>query len=179
MSPPPESAAGTVFEATRLYLRRIAESDLQELLEVYGDATAMRHVGDGRPLDEAACRRWVDVTARNYRLRGYGMFAVVERRSNEVVGFCGLVHPDGQPEAEVKYALKRRYWGRGYATEAVRATLEYGAAAHGLRRIVATVAPENAASARVLAKCGMHAGELRIDPDGSPERLFTWSPGGE
>jgi RimJ/RimL family protein N-acetyltransferase len=124
---------------------------------VYGDTAAIRWVGDGEPLDEAQCRQWLEVTASNYRKRGYGLFAVVERSSNEVVGFCGLVHPGGQPEPEIKYAFKPRHWNRGYATEAVRSVLRYGAAEHGLERIIATVVPDNTASREGAAEGGAAA----------------------
>jgi hypothetical protein len=46
------------------------------------------------------------------------MFALVERETGAVVGFCGLVHPQQQVEAELKYAFLRSAWGRGLATEA-------------------------------------------------------------
>ena len=53
------------------------------------------------------------VTAENYDHRGYGMFALVERETGAVVGFCGLVHPGGQTEAEIKYAFLRTALGPG------------------------------------------------------------------
>ena len=163
-----------VFESERLLARRLEPGDAAALLAVYGDADAMRWVGDGEPLTAAQCEQWIAVTENNYRLRGYGMFALVERAAGEVVGFCGLVHPGGQAEAEVKYAFTRAHWGKGFATEAVRAMLDYGATSHGLREIIATVAPGNLVSLRVLAKCGMKAGEVRTNDDGTSTLCFFW-----
>ena len=57
--------------------------------------------------------------------------------------------------AWIGYCFNRRYWGRGYATEAARAVVDFGFASLGLHRIFATCAPENTASARVLEKLGM------------------------
>src|SRR5579871_739553 len=112
-----------VFETLRLIARQIQPDDVEAMLAVYGDAEAMRWVGDGQPLDRAQCEQWVTVTHRNYATRGYGMYALVERQSGAVIGFCGLVHPGGQPEAEIKYALRREFWGQGFATEAAAALL--------------------------------------------------------
>jgi len=169
-----------IFQTPRLLARQLEPDDLPALVAVYGDADAMRWVADGEPLDAAECARWLDVTAANYLLRGYGMAALVEKSTGSVIGFCGLVHPDGQPEAEIKYALKRSYWGQGLATEAARAMLAYGAAAHGLQHIIATIAPENMASHRVLEKAGMTAMALRNNDDGSVTLLFGWqAPTGE
>ena len=107
------------------------------------------------------------------------MFALVERETGAVVGFCGLVHFAGRAEPEIKYALLRAVWGRGLATEAARALLGYGAAAHGLQMIIATVDPDNHASQRVLAKAGMQRGALRHDEDGTETQFFHWRPPGE
>ena len=173
----PEPAAGSLwlFDTPRLRVRRIEAGDGGAMLAVYGDADAMRWVGDGRPLVPEQCEEWIGVTLRNYATRGYGMVAIVERTSDEVIGFCGLVHPGGQPDAEIKYALRRDRWGRGYATEAASALLAWGAATFGLREVIATTAPENAASHHVLLKAGMRRGELRHNGDGSRTQLFVWA----
>ena len=173
---PVEPSGEVEFETARIVARRWVATDLKPLLAVYGDAQAMRWVGDGQPLSEAQAIKWLKVTADNYRIRGYGMFAVALRDSGSVIGFCGLVHPGGQAEAEVKYAFSRAYWGLGYATEVVSALLSYGAREHGLREIIATVAPENAASHRVLAKARMARNGIRTNEDASQTTLYAWHP---
>jgi RimJ/RimL family protein N-acetyltransferase len=164
--------AHTVLETERLIIRRINADDCDAMQAVYGDADAMRWVGDGLPLDGEACLRWVEVTLANYARRGYGMFALELETDATVVGFCGIVHPNDQPEAEIKYALRREHWGRGYATEAVRALLGHALSQLGLDRVVATTAPENTASHRVLLKAGMTEAPPRRNPDGSVVRVF-------
>jgi RimJ/RimL family protein N-acetyltransferase len=129
-------------------------------------------------LDRQGCAEWVDVTLRNYAARGYGMSTLVDRAGGDIIGFIGLVHPGGQTTPEIKYALKRAYWGRGYATEAVRAMLDYGARAFGMQRVIATVAPANIASQRVLTKAGMVEAERRANDDGSTTCVFEWSRDG-
>jgi RimJ/RimL family protein N-acetyltransferase len=163
-----------IFSTPRLVARHIGHADLADMLEVYGDEDAMRWVGDGKAITREEAVGWLEVTADNYRRRGYGMSALVWRESGETVGFCGLVHPDGQPEAEIKYALKRGYWGRGIATEAAAAMLDYGRRYHGLGYIIATTDPDNVASHRVLLKAGMTRGPLVIEDDGSGTQVFEW-----
>ena len=165
---------GALFETPRLTVRPLAAADLEEMLVVYGDEDAMRWVGDGDILSREEVLRWLQITANNYRVRGYGMAALIARDSAEVVGFCGLVHPDGQTEAEIKYALKRGYWGRGLATEAARGMLHYGHRQHGLDYIIATTDPDNAASHRVLRKAGMQQGKVVQNADGSRTLYFEW-----
>ena len=163
-----------VFSTERLVVRRWRDSDLSNLLAVYGDAEAMRWVDDGKPITVEECIKWLGVTRTNYEKRGYGMFAVEERAAPKVIGFCGIVHPGDQAEPEVKYAYLRSHWGRGIATETVAGLIQYGAATHGLRYIIATTAPANVASHRVLLKAGMERGALRDNGDGSHTQLFHW-----
>lgn len=164
----------TVFRTERLIVRRWRGADLPALLAVYGDADAMRWVGDGVAITREQCIEWLAVTRRNYAQRGYGMFAVEQKTDFALIGFCGIVHPGGQAEPEIKYAYLRSSWGQGFATEAVVGLIEYGAAVHGLTHIIATTAPANVASHRVLLKAGMDRGELRADDEGSETQLFEW-----
>lgn len=161
-----------IFETERLRVRTMRWGDLSALVEVYGDAGAMRWVGDGRPLLEDDCARWIAVTRENYELRGYGMFTIVHRSTGEPIGFCGIVHPGGQETPEVKYAMRRSAWGGGLATEAVAGLLGHAARAWELRHVIATVAAENAASLRVLAKVGMAQESVRAEPDGTPTLVY-------
>jgi RimJ/RimL family protein N-acetyltransferase len=132
----------------------------------------MRWVGDGKPISRARCEQWLVVTSNNYANRGYGMFTVVERVSNRIVGFCGLVLPGNQADPEIKYAFERGVWGRGFACEIVPALLVHGATVHGLTRIIATVAAENRASQHVLLKAGMVRGHLHTEDDGAQSVVF-------
>ncbi len=166
-----------VFQTERLWVRRWCDADLPSLLAVYGDPEAMRWVGDGRAITLEECVRWLDVTRSNYATRGYGMFALEERASPGAIGFCGIVHPGGQPEPEVKYALARTHWGRGLATEAVSGLIGYGTGTHGMDFIIATTAPENVASHRVLLKAGMQRAALRVNDDGTQTQVFHWRAG--
>ena len=165
-----------IFETPRLQGRHLLLEDVDAMYAVYGNVEVMRWVSDGHPLDREQCAHWVEVTHKNYALRGYGMFALVERQTGEVIGFGGLVHPGGQPDAEIKYALLPSFWGQGFATEAARALLAYGARAFQLQKVIATAYPENTASHRVLVKAGMQATENRQNEDGTVTRVFIWEP---
>ncbi len=165
------------FRTPRLLVRRWRDSDLDALLAVYGDADAMRWVGDGRPITRDECQQWLAVTRANYGKRGYGMFAVEKQVQPGVIGFCGIVHPGGQVEPEVKYAFLRSVWGRGIATETVSGLIAYATRRHRLSFLVASTAPENLASHRVLLKSGMRRGSVRANSDGTRTQWFEWREG--
>lgn len=163
----------------RLDVHALRAEHFAPMLAVYGDADAMRFVGDGSPAEADEIERWLAVTETNVRTRGYGMCALVERATGEVVGFAGLVHPGGQPEPELKYALLRAHWGRGLATEAARGLVAWGRRRFAMDRIIATVDPEHVVSQGVLRKAGFRRVADRIEDDGLPCAVFEWRAGTE
>jgi [ribosomal protein S5]-alanine N-acetyltransferase len=82
-------------------------------------------------------------------------FAITLRQNGELCGGIGLRIEKAHLHAELGYWIGVPYWGKGYATEAARAAVQYGFETLGLRRIFATCVTENPASARVLKKIGM------------------------
>jgi ribosomal-protein-alanine N-acetyltransferase len=80
---------------------------------------------------------------------------VCDGDTEELIGHCGLLYLDEIAETEVVYALGRRYWGRGLATEAAGAALEFGFTRTRLERIIALAVPANIASRRVMEHLGM------------------------
>ncbi|AXE35226.1 GNAT family N-acetyltransferase [Chromobacterium phragmitis] len=169
-----EPQSDILFQTERVLVRRWRDVDVDALLAAYGDAAAMRWVGEGQALAREDCLRWLDVTRRDYAARGYGMFAVVSRGDGATLGFCGLAHPGGKAEPELKYAFLPAHRGRGLASETAAAMIEHAAAEWGLRHIIATVAEENLASQRVLCKAGMARGEAWREEDGSRTLRFHW-----
>lgn len=161
------------FETERLSCRRWLPVDVDALYRIYSDPIGARWVDNGQPITPGECEAWLSVTARNYEKRGYGMFALIDRASGATIGFCGLVHPGDQPEAEIKYAFERGRWGQGLASEVVPAMLSYAANVHGLTQVIATVAAPNLASRRVLTKSGFSFVKQYSEDDGQT-LLYTW-----
>jgi RimJ/RimL family protein N-acetyltransferase len=98
--------------------------------------------------------------------RGFGLWAVEEKAPGAFIGFVGLQYneerSEGEHKTEVGWRLDRACWNRGFATEGARASLGYGLEVLELERIVSFTAPENAASRRVMEKCGLvQRGETR------------------
>jgi [ribosomal protein S5]-alanine N-acetyltransferase len=152
-------------ETDRLRLRSLEPDDAERLFEIYGDAETMRHVGrTGRPMvDLAAAERAVETLRGNEAAHGFSLWALDEREGNPLVGVAGLAMVEGVgPDVEAAYILRRDRWGRGYATEALRAVLAIGHEQLGLERVVALAYVENHASRRVMEKAGMQ-------PDGTVE----------
>ncbi len=155
-------------ETERLRLRRLGEADAERLHDIYGDAETMRFVGSaGRPTsDLEGTRRVLGNLLRHDELHGFGLWAVDEPAGEPLVGVAGLAWVEGRgPDVEVAYLFRRDRWGRGYATEALRAVLQLTREQLGLARVVALAYPDNDASRRVMEKAGMRP-DGRVDAYG-------------
>lgn len=145
-----------VIQTDRLLIRLPHDEDAQPFLDIHTDPDVIRWLGGPRPKtlqderDRIARRRVM------HEELGFTMWTAVEKATGEVVGLAGLFPVEGGDGAiEVAYHFRKDRWGKGYATEAARACLEYGFGTAGLARIVGLVHPDNHASRRVLEKCGL------------------------
>lgn len=164
-----------VVKTRRLCLRRFELSDIRALTTLFGDPEVMRF-GDGAQSPEWV-RDWLDSCLHSYDQRGYGPWAVVEKGSGEVIGYCGLFYFDdinGRPEIEIGYRLARAWWNQGYATEAVIAARDYAFNKLGLPRLIALIDPANVTSIRVAEKAGLrYEAKVMLEGYDHPDRVYV------
>ncbi len=91
----------------------------------------------------------------SWEKNNFGMWAVVHKIDNKMIGRCGLCFLDNTLEIELGYLLNPAYWYRGLATEAAKASLRYGFEKLKLKEILAIAQPQNIASQKVMEKLGM------------------------
>jgi RimJ/RimL family protein N-acetyltransferase len=165
------------LETERLTLRPFRDADLDAYAAIVGDAEVMRYIGSGEPATREEAWRHMAMILGHWLLRGYGLWAVAERATDEVVGRIGFFNPEGWPGFELGWTLSRRVWGRGYATEGARAALAWAAAALGRDSAISLIHPENAASIRVAERLGARL-EERIEFRGSEALVYRTTRGG-
>ena len=142
------------LDTPRLCLRPFTEPDVSSLHALMQDKDVMRYVGDRRVPTIQETWRAVAGWIGHWAMRGYGMWAIEERETGHVIGRAGLINPVGWPGPEVGYLLGRAWWGRGYATEAARAAMDWGFATIGFERLISLIDPANAASIAVAERLG-------------------------
>jgi RimJ/RimL family protein N-acetyltransferase len=166
--------AGTVrpvIRTQRLLLRSFEHEDLEGFAAVLADPQVMAPFGG--PLDLRGARIALDDYLAHERRHGFAPFAVV--LDDEIVGDVGLKLLEDGPEVELLYRLLPSVWGRGLATEACDAALQFGFTELGLDRIVLVIDDDNVASKRLAQRLGFerhHSGMYyghplvlyRIDP---------------
>jgi RimJ/RimL family protein N-acetyltransferase len=130
----------------------LCRDHLPDLLALYADPDVGRFL---TPLDESAHLARIDEAGRMWRSRGHGRVAVHDRGSGRFIGRSGLQYWADRDEVEVTWALRRETWGRGLATEAGCAWLEWGFAHLDVPYITAFIAPDNSGSRAVAERLGM------------------------
>ena len=137
----------------RLLLRPPTLDDLPAWHATYVDAEEVWYGTPRSSMDENREKLLRQIA--HHAEHGFGFCGVELLDRGEIIGAAGLQHLDGGPEIEVGYRFLKEHWGQGYATESARASLEFGFEELGLDRIVAVALATNAASRRVLEKCGL------------------------
>jgi RimJ/RimL family protein N-acetyltransferase len=173
------------LDTQRLLMREFGPADLDRLAEMLSNPQVMRFMPGGRPVPRERAAVALNNIAREWQERGYGRWAVIPKVEATLIGWCGLGYIPELDEIEVLYLFDQPYWGRGFATEAARASVRHGFETLRLERIIALAVPENIGSRRVMEKLGMtyeracHLWDLdlvqyAIAPDAfSPKRVET------
>ena len=144
-----------VGEPDRLLIRSLAAADASDLVHALSDPEVMRFsIGGVHTLDDTS--RFIERSICSYEENGFGSWALVEKASSRLIGFCGLALQtvEERQETEIGYRLARQFWGQGFASEAASAVLVYGFGQLKLESVIAIVQPENVASVRVVEKIG-------------------------
>jgi len=159
------------IETLRLILRDWKVKDLQPFRELNADKEVMRYFPKVYSKEETDA--FYKAIIEEFRQYNYGLYAVEEKESKEFIGFIGFhwatFEADFTPCIEIGWRLKRSAWGKGYATEGARASLEYGFVTLNFKEIYSFTAKINEPSQRVMRKIGMHYvkdfNHPKIDPN--------------
>jgi RimJ/RimL family protein N-acetyltransferase len=151
---------GVVLETSRLRLREFVAQDADALAAILGDPVAMQFYP--APFDREGVEEWIERNRSRYQSDGYGLWAMVLKHSGELIGDCGcfLRDVDGRDDIEIGYHVRRDLWGRGYATEAAQACMQYAFTQLAVDRVISLIRPENAQSVRVAEKNGLRCEKI-------------------
>ena len=156
-----------VARTPRLTLKRFSIRDAADLFELNSDPEVIRFTGDVPFASVSEARNFLR-GYKQYDLHGFGRWSLFLTETKEYVGFCGLNFSERKGEVDLGFRLHRRFWAKGYATEAGFAALRIGFSNYKLEKIVGRAMKENRASLHVLEKLGMTF-EKEIEDDGA-----TW-----
>jgi RimJ/RimL family protein N-acetyltransferase len=145
-------ALGPRLETERLLLRVPEACDFDDFAEFNTDEDAMRFIGGHMP--RAAAWRKFLVMPGAWAIQGFGMFSVIEKASGAWLGQLGPWQPEGWPGTEVGWSFKRSAWGKGYATEAAIAAIDWSFDQLGWDEVIHSIDPQNMASILLAQRLG-------------------------
>lgn len=151
-----------ILETERLILRKMELFDAAFFFELNADPEVIKYTGDGGFKNLKESEEIIKYVHSQYDKNGYGRWLVAEKETGNPTGWCGLKYHDDGGFVDLGYRFMKKYWGKGYATEASKASLDYGFNILKLDRIIGRAMQENVASINVLKKMGMtfHKEEL-------------------
>ena len=158
------------LETERLRLRAFSMADWDAYSAMCADVSFVRFLG-GEQLSRHGAWKEMATILGHWQLLGYGIWAVESLDQGELVGRVGLLHLPGWPDVEVCWAFSPQSWGKGYATEAAKAAVQWAFTEAGLPRLISLVHPENKASEAVARKIGETLRE-EITFQGKPTNVF-------
>lgn len=143
------------LETERLYMREMNQSDFDSLCKILQDEDTM-YAYEGAFNDEEV-QEWLDRQISRYQKWNFGLWAVVLKKTGEVIGQCGLtMQPWKDTEVlEIGYLFNREYWHKGYATEAASACKQYAFEVLKADEVCSIIRDTNISSQNVALRNGM------------------------
>jgi RimJ/RimL family protein N-acetyltransferase len=161
----------TICETRRLLLREFTMDDLETLVAMHSDPEVCRFIGGVRSPEQSRhnLEQWIAA----YQRDGVSKWAVVVRDTGELIGRCGFTPEnfEGTTDWELGWTFARAFWGKGYATEAAAAAMDYWFRVLQKPHVISLIRPGNVASVRVAERLGMKY-DRRVLWNGAEADLF-------
>ncbi|HDR5274644.1 TPA: GNAT family N-acetyltransferase [Bacillus thuringiensis] len=143
----------TELHTQRLYLRQMKASDSLSMFKIWSDPDITKFMNISNFTDESQAKDMIqflnELAQNNKAIR----FTIIERESNHIIGSCGYNSLDFEnSKTEIGYDISKKFWGKGYAPEAISSLLDYAFTHLKLYRVEAKVEPTNVNSIKVLEK---------------------------
>ncbi len=144
-----------ILETERLYLRRLRQEDFPALCRILQDEEAM-YAYEGAFTDEEV-QEWLDRQIRRYQKWDFGLWAVILKETEDLIGQCGLTMQQWKEQEvlEIGYLFQRAYWHRGYAIEAASACKRYAFETLKADEVCSIIRDTNIPSQKVALRNGM------------------------
>lgn len=145
-------SSGPTLQTERLVLRPMQAEDFESWAAFMADEEGARFLGGAQPRS-LSWRGFLSM-AGAWQIQGFAMFSVIEKVSGRWVGRVGPWLPEGWPGTEVGWGIVREATGKGYATEASVATIDWAFDTLGWSEVIHTINADNLPSKAVAVRLG-------------------------
>jgi [ribosomal protein S5]-alanine N-acetyltransferase len=144
-------------QTERLQFQAVDEKQFPQWLKFFEDPRAHQYWVEERDTPEIDCRKWYEKQLQRYVESRGGMNALIEKSTDKLVGYAGLLVQlvDGTEELEIAYSLLPEFWNRGYAFEAASKCKEYGFGNNFAESLISIISISNLPSQKVATKNGL------------------------
>ena len=144
-------------ESQRLIFRKVKLSDYDEWLEFHKNPLSSQYWIADFESPEKECEKWYERQFFRYQNDLGGMNALIEKKSQRLIGHCGLLvqEVDHITELEVGYSILPEFWKRGFATESARKCMDFAFQNDLSDSIISIISITNIPSEKVALKNGM------------------------
>ncbi|MDX1440350.1 MAG: GNAT family N-acetyltransferase [Rubricoccaceae bacterium] len=144
-----------ILETERLKLRHPSQNDLGDLFAIFSNPAAMRYWSHEAWTDYDQAKKYLNEINKGFSDRTLFQWASTKKGENRLIGTVTLVRWDeSNRHIELGYMLHPDQWGKGYASEAVRAALVFAFEQLDVHRVEAELDPRNVPSTRLLERLG-------------------------
>lgn len=159
------------LETQRLILRKFEETDAERLFLLDSNSEVMKYIGMPPLSDITESENVIKMIQQQYRDNGVGRLAVIEKESGLLIGWSGLKLITQEINGynniyDLGYRFIPEYWGKGYALESAKASLDFGFNDLKAETIYAHAHSENEGSNHILRKLGFEKTGEFTEPDG-------------
>lgn len=128
-------------------------ADAESLFQIWSDPGVTRFMNISHFTDVSQAKEMILFLDQLAQDKKAIRFSIIELKSNEIIGSCGYNSLDAEnAKTEIGYDIGKKYWGNGYAPEAISALVDHAFSSLHLNRVEAKVEPENVNSIKVLEK---------------------------
>lgn len=146
------------IQTDRLILRDLEETDAEGIFALDSDPDVHEFLGKNPISTIEEARQIIESVRKQYVSNGIGRWAIIDKQTNEFIGWTGLKYEEGVRDFgyyDLGYRLRKKYWGKGIATETAIESLKYGFEKMNLKEIGAAAVVDHIASNNVITKVGL------------------------
>lgn len=151
----------TILTTKRCIVREITLDDIDDLYKIYSDEETKLYIEDLYPDKAEEIEFTREYILNQYRFYEYGIWVVIEKSTNKLIGRAGLSDRDGYDTTEIGFIFDRNYWGQGYAYEVCSAITEYAKEELMMEKLISFTKKENLRSIHLLERLGFSFSETK------------------